>query len=109
MTCSKLLLVLLLALPSLAAPPPDVTPNQQLAVLKEMKPDAERIGIIWNRSADREALMPRIERAAANAGLRVVVNLVGSLDEVGPAFRDLTRTHGIDVLRVVQNDGLVDQ
>lgn len=109
MALLKPIFVLLLLFPSLASAPADVTPIQQLAVLKEMKPDAERVGIVWNQAADRDELLPRIERAAAGAGFRVIVNLASSLDEVGPAFRDLVRTHRIDVLWIVQNDGLVNR
>lgn len=87
----------------------DVTPLQQLFVFKELKPDIQRIGIIWNEdSANRGALMPKIQQASASTGIEVFVANVKELKEIAPQYRTLVRNNDIQALWIVENDGVVD-
>lgn len=90
-------------------PPPAPTPTQQLFMLKEVKPDVKKVGVLWNeKSGQRDALMPKLNRAAAATQIELYVSYVGSIKDVGPRFRKLIRDNGIDVLWLVENDGVVD-
>lgn len=83
------------------------TPTQQLFVLKELKPNIERVGIVWKTST-ADTYMADVQRAGAAAGVQVVVAAVGEIKEVAPSFRNLLRDHQIDALWVIDNDGLMD-
>lgn len=107
-------LIFLILVCSAASPPraqaPDVTPLQQLFLLKELKPDVKRVGILWNEaSPNRESLMKEINRATAASQLDVVVRFVTSVKDVASGFRTLLRDHDIQALWIVENDGVVDQ
>ena len=95
---------------ALSSPPPSApTPMQQLFMLKEVKPDVKKVGVLWNEnSSQRDALMPKIKRAAATTQLELYISYVGSIKDVGPRFRKLIRENEIDVLWLVENDGVVD-
>lgn len=83
------------------------TPTQQLFLLKELKPELQRVGVIW-RAGTSDDLMKQVQRAAAGAGLQAVVAPVEDVKDVAPAFRNMRREHQIDALWIVENDGLVD-
>lgn len=80
----------------------DVTPLQQLFVLKEIRPDIERVGIIWNKSsADRSGLMSQVERAAASTGVRVFVAYANDISDIAGAYRDLVRQNNVQAVWIV--------
>lgn len=86
-----------------------VTPLQQLFVFKELKPDVQRVGIIWNEdSGNRDALMPKIQQASASTGIKIFMANVKELKEIAPQYRRLVRDNDIQALWVVENDGVVD-
>lgn len=88
----------------------DVTPIQQLFLIKELKPDIARIGVIWDKNtANRDKILPQLERASAATGIKVIVGEVANLQEVGPQFRTLLRDHKIEALWILEEAGLLGQ
>ncbi len=86
----------------------DVTPIQQLFLIKELKPDISRIGVIWDKSAtSRDQILPQLERASAATGIKVIVGEVSNLQEVAPQFRTLLRDHKIEALWILEESGLL--
>lgn len=94
---------------SLASTAPDpLSPIQQLYILKEIRPDVERVGIIWTKnSPQHDALMPRVQRAASASGVKVFVAYVQGMRDVAPSYRTLRNEHNIDVLWVLEDDDTV--
>ncbi len=93
-----------------ATPAGDVTPMQQLYMMKELKPDVERVGIIWNtNSPNKEVLLPKIQRAATSLSIKIFLAEVSEVQDVAPRFRDLARKREIQVLWIVEDDGVVNQ
>ncbi len=115
LSLSVVLLLLVAASPAKPAPDDDPgtqspSPLQQLFLLKKMKPGTKKVGIIWKKgSANHAALMPDIKRGSASTGIKAVVSYVQSPADVGPALRALVSQHNVDVLWVVENDGLVNK
>lgn len=88
---------------------PDVTPIQQLFVIKELKPDLERIGILWNESAvDTGTLLPQIQRAGASTGIQVIIANVAEMKDIAPTYRMLVRDNDVQALWIISDDGTVD-
>ncbi len=86
----------------------DVTPIQQLFLIKELKPDISRIGVIWDKSAtSRNQILSQLERASAATGIKVIVGEVSNLQEVAPQFRTLLRDHKIEALWILEESGLL--
>lgn len=89
--------------PRLAEAP---TPSQQLFMLKEVQPDLQRIGLIWDGSLGDDALVESAHRAATSYGVELLLARVEATRDVGPAFRELSRTHAIDALWILTDEGL---
>nr|6K1Y_A Chain A, ABC-type uncharacterized transport system periplasmic component-like protein [Rhodothermus marinus DSM 4252] len=88
----------------------EVTPIQQLFLIKELKPGIARIGVIWDKNAaNRDEVLPQLQRASAATGIKVVVAEVASLQEVAPQFRTLLRDHQVEALWVLEESGLLGQ
>jgi ABC-type uncharacterized transport system substrate-binding protein len=85
------------------------TPIQQLFILKQIKPDVERVGIVWNGQRNHSDIMPAVQRAGANAGIQVFVVSAEGRGNVAAAIRQLIRENRVDALWVVRNDGLVER
>ena len=87
----------------------DFHPMQQMFLLKKVKPDVQRIGVIWKKGvADQEAKLEAIRRAVATIQGKLFVAYVESKADVGGQFRQLARKHDVQALWVVENDGIVD-
>lgn len=87
---------------------PSVTPIQQLFVMKEIKPDVERVGVIWADDDGVQAeLMPQLQKAGAGAGVTVFTADVNGLSDVAAAYRGLVRDNNIQVLWILTNDNVV--
>jgi len=80
---------------------------QQMFFLKKMKPDAERIGVIWKEGLDSKTT-ETAKRAVASIKGKLFVGPVQSTGDVAEQFRVLTDEHDIQVLWIVKNDGVVD-
>ncbi len=85
-----------------------VTPMQHMYIMKEVKPDLQRVGIIWNTNTNDEAVLTKIRRAGTSLKVQLFLAEVADLSDVAPQFRQLTRTHQVEAVWVLENDGLVD-
>lgn len=86
-----------------------VSVQQQLFVLKTLKPDLEVVGLIVSAQVeDRENLDRAVRRAAAGAGVRLVVTEASNLADIGPRFRQLVREHRVGAIWVVAGDPVVN-
>lgn len=81
---------------------PRITPLQQLFVLKEIKPDLERVGIIWNEhSATSSGLLEQLNRASASTGVRLFIAYANELQDIAPRYRDLIRQNDVQAIWVL--------
>ena len=85
-----------------------VSPMQQMYIMKEVKPDLKRVGIIWNTKTNDEATLTKIRRAGTSHKVQLFLAEVADLSDVAPQFRQLTRTHKVEAVWVLENDGLVN-
>jgi len=82
---------------------------QQMFFLNKMRPDVERIGLIWKRSAaNQEKTIERANRAVASIEGKLYVGYVEDKSGVAEQFRTLTREHDVQAIWVIENDGVVD-
>lgn len=88
-----------------APPPVPSTPGQQLYMLKQLSPSLTKVGLIWDGPLDDDDLK-RAQRAASSHGVELLLAQVEGVRDVGPAYRELVRTHGIEALWVLTDDGL---
>lgn len=103
-------LVAALFLVAAAPQPAGVTPIQQLFLLKEAKPDLERIGIVWEKGiANRDDIFKDVNRASAAAGVKVFLQEADGVSGVGGALRDLIRGENVQAIWIVQEDDLVSK
>jgi len=105
------LLILASALAGATSPPlaVDITPIQQFFLIKELKPDVERLGIIWDGSTvDVDATMKQLQRAGAASHIKVFLAEVSSLKDVAPQFRTLSRQRKVQALWVYNGKGVMD-
>ena len=105
-----LLLVAALALSAFypARLSPDVTPMQQMYIIKEIQPSIERLGIIWNKATHDDEVLLKIRRAGTSLKVKLFLAEVSDLSDIAPQFRILTRKHKVEAIWVIKNDGLVD-
>lgn len=88
----------------------EVTPIQQLFLIKELKPSLARVGVIWDKNApNRDEILAQLQRASAATGIKVIVGEVTSLQEVAPQFRTLLRDHQVEALWILEEAGLLGQ
>ncbi len=86
-----------------------VTPMQQMYIMKEVKPDLQRVGIIWNKNTNDEATLTKIRRAGTSLKVQLFLAEVADISDIAPQFRQLTRTHKVEAIWVLEDDGLIDQ
>lgn len=88
---------------------PEVGLIQQLFLLKKLKPDVERIGIIWKKGlSNQESKLKTAKRAAASIQGKLFMGYVQDASDVAEQFRLLTRDHNVQALWIIENDGVVD-
>lgn len=86
-----------LLLPAAAQP----SPMQQVFVLNEIKPDLDRIGVIWTeQTPDHDEVIDNIHRATANADAELVVHYAEEVQDVAPGYRELRADHDVQVVWV---------
>lgn len=82
---------------------------QQLFILKKLKPDVERVGIIWKKGlSNQESILKTAKRAAASIQGKLFMGYVQGASDVAEQFRLLTRDHNVQALWIIENDGVVD-
>ena len=90
-------------------PESDVGMVQQAFFLKKLKPDLERVGVLWKKGApNQERKLRSIESAAASIQAKLFVAYVEDKSEVPEKFRLLSREHDVQALWIIENDGVVD-
>ena len=86
----------------------DVGLIRQLFVLDKMKPEVERVGLIWKKGVSGQEKTLRIaKRATASIDGKLFVAYVEGKSEVPEQFRTMTRKHDVQALWIVENDGIV--
>lgn len=99
------LLLLLAAATPLAKEP--ASHNQQLFVLKTLKPSTKSVGLmVSSRMAADEATMTSVKRAAAGAGFTIFLSTIDTIRDVAPKFRDL-RAEGVQAIWVIEGNGVM--
>lgn len=87
----------------------DVGLIQQLFLLKELKPDVKRVGIIWKEGIPKQdSKLETAKRAAASIKGKLFVGYAEKASDVAEQFRLLTRDHEVQALWIIENDGVVD-
>lgn len=104
--CLASALTALLVTAAFTQPTASTTPSQQLFMLKEVQPDLSRIGLIWDGNLADDSVLERARRAASSYNVELLLARVESTRDVGPAFRELSRTHNIQALWVVSDEGI---
>ena len=86
----------------------NATPLQQLYIMKELVPKLQTVGIMWNQSSVNTAdLLPKIQRAAAAVGVKVVIEDVEAIKDIAQKFREVTEDYHAQIIWIIQNDDLV--
>ncbi len=81
------------------------SPLQSLYMIKQLVPNARTVGVMWNKSvANTASLLPELNRASAEIGVKVVIEDVEQLKDISDEFRDLVQNYHIQVLWIVEND-----
>lgn len=82
---------------------------QQLFLLKKLKPEVKRVGIIWKKGAsDQKSELKTAKRAVASIQGKLFVGYVEEASDVAEQFRLMTREHNIHALWIIENDGVVN-
>lgn len=82
---------------------------QQMFFLKKMRPDVERVGLIWKRGVEgQKKTIERANRAVASIEAKLYVGYVEDKSGVADQFRTLTRKHDVQALWIIENDGVVN-
>ncbi len=112
------IVALLVAAPGFATSsetaPPTATassfyPMQQMYFLKKIKPDVERVGVLWKKGVkNQEEKLQALRRATTSIQTTLYLAYVEQKSDIGNQFRELTRSHDVDVIWIVENDGIVD-
>lgn len=103
-----LIFFLILSHPGFYANSGKVTPLQQLYVMKELISELHTVGIILNKDkVDRESLLPRLQRASAQLGLKLVIAEIKELRDIATNFRNLTDNHQVKAVLILDNDDII--
>ena len=79
-----------------------VTPLQAIFMMKQLIPQVQTIGLMWNqRLVNTSDLLPKIERAAGSIGVRVVIEDVEGISEVPEKFRDLKDNRHVQAVWII--------
>ena len=95
-------LVLAVSVDALNAGESSVTPGQAIYMIKQLIPQVQTIGLMWNRSMENtDDLLPKIERAAITTGVRVVIEDIEGISDIPEKFRDLKDNRHVQVLWII--------
>ena len=61
---------------------PDVTPMQQMYIIKEIQPNIERLGIIWNKATHDEEVLLKIRRAGTSLKVQLFLAEISDLSDI---------------------------
>ncbi len=103
-----LLSILLVSHPRFYANSANVTPLQQLYVMRELISDLHTVGILMNKNAvDGKTILPRLQRASAQMGLKIVIAEIEKLSDIAKRFRNLTDNHQVEAVLILGNDNII--
>ena len=81
-----------------------VTPLQAVFMIKQLIPQVQTLGLIWNQSrTNTNEILPKIERASASTGVKVVVEDAEQMSDVFQKFRDLKDNYHVQAIWVIEN------
>lgn len=93
-------LIVAVSVDTLNALESSVTPLQAIFMIKQLIPQVQTIGLMWNLSlANTSDLLPKIERAVN--GVKVVIEDVEGISDVPQKFRDLKDNRHVQVLWII--------
>lgn len=103
----KLLLVLLLAVCTALPSFGQATAQQQMFVLKTLRPNVQTVGLLISPQLQGRAEVERAARLAAQRSqISLVIGEVGNLGQVGPVYRQLVRDHRVNAVWVLTGDAM---
>lgn len=86
----------------------DIGLIQQMFYLKKMKPDVERIGVIWKDGVSgQEQRLEEAKRAVATIDGKLFVAYVDDESDVPEKFRVMIQEHDVQTLWIVEDDEIV--
>jgi ABC-type uncharacterized transport system substrate-binding protein len=81
------------------------TPIQSIFMIKQLIPQTQTIGLMWNQYETKTSeLLPKIERASVSNGVKVVVEDVESLKDISQEFRELKDKYHVQVIWIIENN-----
>ncbi len=82
-----------------------VTPLQAVFMIKQLIPQVQTVGVIWNQSkTNANEILPKIDRASASTGVKVVVEDAEEMSDVFQKFRDLKDNYHVQAIWVIDNN-----
>jgi ABC transporter substrate binding protein len=83
----------------------NASPLQSLFMMKQLIPQTQTIGLMWNQSkTNTNDILPKIERASASIGVKVVIEDVEELRDVSQKFRELKETYHVQAIWIIDNN-----
>ncbi len=83
----------------------NASPLQSIFMIKQLVPQTQTIGLMWNqKKTNTSEILPKIERAAASVGVKIVVEDVEELSEVSQKFWDLRDNYHIQTLWIIEDN-----
>jgi len=83
----------------------NATPLQSLFMIKQLMPQAQTIGVMWNQDKTNTGdLLPKIERASASTGVKVIVEDVEELSNVSEKFRELKDKYQVQAIWIIEDN-----
>lgn len=82
-----------------------VTPLQAVFMIKQLIPQVQTIGLIWNQGkTNTNEILPKINRASASTGVKVVVEDAEELSDISQKFRDLKDNFHVQAIWIIENN-----
>jgi putative ABC transport system substrate-binding protein len=83
----------------------NATPLQSLFMIKQLIPQAQTVGVMWNQNkTNASELLPKIERASASTGVKVIVEDVEELSDVSQKFRELKDKYQVQAIWIIEDN-----
>ncbi|HUI29742.1 MAG TPA: ABC transporter substrate binding protein [Candidatus Acidoferrales bacterium] len=96
--------VILISVKTPRAVDSNVTPLQMIFMIKQLIPQTQALGLLWNQTKINSGeYLPKIERASASMGVKVIVEDVEELSDISQKFRDLKDNYHVQAVWVFDN------
>lgn len=81
------------------------SPLQSIFMIKQLIPQTQTIGVIWNQLKTKtDDFLPKIERASASIGVKVVIEDAEELRDVSQKFRELNDKYHVQAIWIIEDD-----